>query len=156
MFYAGFGDAAIEQLAISLNSLMGPGGYTGDVAVLTDRDTNAIRALKPAGMNGTIVVIRCDASDTAAQRAARLAIAGWRDGWTFQPLLFVDTEVLFDRPIAPLLQMLATADRIAAPAAPAGAVGATPGRRRSTACARTPGIRPTSRVSVPLSWVFPT
>jgi hypothetical protein len=127
VFYAAFGNEAIEQLSISLNSLMGPGGYTGDVAVLTDHDTNSIRALKPAGMAGTIVVIRCDASDAVAQRAARLAIAGWRDGWTFQPLLFVDTEVLFDRPIGPLLQNLAMADRIAAPAAPAGAVGSTPG-----------------------------
>jgi hypothetical protein len=127
VFYAAFGDEAIEQLSISLNSLMGPGGYTGDVAVLTNRETNSIRALKPAGMAGTIVVIRCDASDVAAQRAARLAIAGWRDGWTFQPLLFVDTEVLFDRPVGPLLQTLALSDRIAAAAAPAGAVGSTPG-----------------------------
>jgi hypothetical protein len=127
VFYTAFGAAeASEELALSLRSLIGPGDYAGDVAVLTDRGPDEIRALRPRGMRGSMVVIQCDAVDDAAQAAARLAVLGWRDAWTFQPLLYVDTSVIFDGPITPSMQALAMMDRMAAPLAPAGADTAVP------------------------------
>jgi hypothetical protein len=122
VFYTAFGDSgAVEQLELSLQSLVGPGGFDGDVAVLTDRGVERIRALKPATMAGSIVVVHCDAADALAQQASHLAIAGWPDARMFQPLLYVDTNIMFDAGVAPLMQALALASRIAAPRAPAGA-----------------------------------
>lgn len=125
VFYTAYGDAgSVDELAISLQSLVGPGEYDADIAVLTDRSVDEIKALKPAGMRGTVVVIHSDAVDLTAWRAARLAVIGWRDGWTFQPVLYVDTDIIFDRPLGPMLEALAKAERIAAPSLPVGASAA--------------------------------
>jgi hypothetical protein len=50
-----------------------------------------------------------------AAMAARLTIAGWPDARDFQPLLYVDADVLFDLPVAPMLRAIARSDQICAP-----------------------------------------
>jgi hypothetical protein len=119
VYYAAFGDPAIiQQFALNLRSLVTAGEYEGDVAILTDRSIDEIRALAPPMMRGSLVVLRSEARDRIGGMAARLAISGWRDAWTFQPLLYVDTDIIFDRPITPMLYAIAQSDRIAAPMEP--------------------------------------
>ncbi|WP_325677167.1 hypothetical protein [Rhodopila sp.] len=114
--YTAFGDPHVmAELSISLQSLTGPSGYDGDVAVLTDFATEQMQALRPRDMKGHLVIIRCEAADAAARDAARLAVTGWPDAFSFQPVLSVDTAVMFDRPLGPVLESLAMGDRIIAP-----------------------------------------
>lgn len=119
VYYAAFGSAAyMRQFALSLRSLVTAGAYDGTIAVLTDKTAGEIRALLPPGMTASLVVLRLDAKDQAGYMAARYAIGTWHDAWAYQPLLYVDTDILFDRPVAPMLQAIARSDRIAAPTEP--------------------------------------
>jgi hypothetical protein len=47
--------------------------------------------------------------------AARYFILDWPDARRFQPLLYVDTDIVFDSDVTPMLRAVATSDRIAAP-----------------------------------------
>ncbi len=119
VYYAAFGSPTMmRQFAASLYSLVTAGAYQGDVAVLTDRTDAEIRTLVPPAMRGSVVVLRCEAADRTGYTAARLAITGWRDAWNFQPLLYVDTDILFDLAVAPMLHAIARSDRISAPVEP--------------------------------------
>ncbi len=131
VYFAAFGNQAImRQFALSVRSLVTFGGYDGDIAVLTDHTPEEISALLPAFDRPRVLVLRCDARDRVAFMAARYTIADWADAWQYQPLLYVDTDTIFDADIAPILRAVACSDRISAPveamspmrtSAPAGA-----------------------------------
>jgi hypothetical protein len=116
IYYAACGPAAImQQFALSLTPLVTAGAYDGAIAVLTDKTPTEIAALVPPGMRAPLVVVPTVARDRMAAMAARLTIGSWRDAWDFQPLLYVDADILFDRPVAPMLQAIARSDLISAP-----------------------------------------
>jgi lipopolysaccharide biosynthesis glycosyltransferase len=46
---------------------------------------------------------------------ARYLILDWPDAWRYQPLLYVDADIVFDRDVTPMLHAIAMSDRIAAP-----------------------------------------
>lgn len=116
VYYAAFHDPdIIKQFALNLQSLVTVGDYDGDVAVLTDRPVDEIRGLIPPGLRGRLVVLPTTVKDRLGGMAARLLFSGWHDGWTFQPLLYVDTDIIFDRPVSPMLHAIAQSDRIVAP-----------------------------------------
>jgi len=115
IYFTAFGDAAImRQFALSLASLVTTGGYDGAIVVMTDKSADEIRALVPAGMRATLVVMPTLARDRLGYLAARLTIGRWPDAAAFQPLLYVDTDVIFDRPVTPMLRAIALSDRLSA------------------------------------------
>ncbi|MEJ0018394.1 MAG: hypothetical protein WDN25_17890 [Acetobacteraceae bacterium] len=117
IYYAAFGGAEImRQFALSVRSLCTAGGYDGSIAVLTDKTPEEIDSLLPAGLAGRVAVIRLDARDRIGFMCARYAITGWPDAWHHQPLLYLDTDILFDMDAAPLLRAAAMSEHIAAPA----------------------------------------
>jgi hypothetical protein len=119
IYYAAFGAAFVmQQFALSLTSLVTAGAYDGAILVMTDRTAAEIAALVPPGMQAPLVVLPMAACDKMAAMAARLTIGGWADGWRFQPLLYVDADILFDLPVAPMLWAIARSDQISAPAEP--------------------------------------
>ena len=62
--------------------------------------------------------LRCCRSSRAtgpAIMAARYLILDWPDARRFQPLLYVDTDTVFDSDVTPMLHAVAMSDRIAAP-----------------------------------------
>lgn len=127
IYYGAFGsDTILDQLALSLHSLCTVGGYQGDVAVLTDRPADEIERLRPAGMAASLAVVPCDARDRTAYMSARYSIGAWPNAWNFQPLLYVDTDILFDRDVSPMLRSIAQSDRIAAPIEPTEPLGTSP------------------------------
>jgi hypothetical protein len=65
-----------------------------------------------------VAVLRCAAADRTGYLAGRLAITTWPDAWRFQPLLYVDTDIVFDAPVAPMLRAIARSSRISAPVEP--------------------------------------
>ncbi len=72
-------------------------------------------AMLPAFDRPRVSVLRCDARDRVAFMTARYAITDWADAWQYQPLLYVDTDTIFDADIAPALHAIACSDRISAP-----------------------------------------
>ncbi|MFL5289089.1 MAG: hypothetical protein ACJ8AW_51090 [Rhodopila sp.] len=116
IYYAACGSAAfMQQFALSLTSLVTVGDYDGAILVMTDKSAAEIATLVPPGMRATLVVLPTVACDKMAAMAARLTIAGWADAWQFQPLLYVDADVLFDLPVDPMLRAIARSDQICAP-----------------------------------------
>jgi len=116
VYFAAFGDEAImAQFAIATRSLVDFGGYDGDIAVLTDRDPAEIERMLPRSVPSRCIVLPIEARDRMAFMAARYAIADWADGWKYQPILYVDTDTVFDADIASMLQAIALSDRLSAP-----------------------------------------
>jgi hypothetical protein len=119
IYYAAFSAAAImHQFALSLASLVTAGAYDGDIVVITDKPPGEIAALVPLGMRASLAVLPMAARDRFAAIGARLTIGGWADASRFQPLLYVDTDILFDLPVAPVLWALARSDRMSMPLEP--------------------------------------
>jgi hypothetical protein len=119
IYYAAFSAAAImHQFALSLASLVTAGAYDGDIVVITDKPPGEIAALVPPGMRASLAVLPMAARDRFAAIGARLTIGGWADASRFQPLLYVDTDILFDLPVAPVLWALARSDRMSMPLEP--------------------------------------
>jgi hypothetical protein len=115
VYFVAFGDeATMRQFALAVESLTTVGGYDGDIVVVTDKSPAEIAALFPAGMPERLAVLPMRAADRVGYIAARLSVAGWRDAWQFQPLLYVDADILFDCPVAPMLCEIARSDRICA------------------------------------------
>lgn len=120
VFFTAFGDEAIlAQLALSVRSLVTFGRYDGDIAILTDRSDDAIARLLPTLDGARIIVLRSDPRDRMAYMASRYAIADWPGAPAYQPLLYVDTDTIFDADITPMLEAIACSDRMAAPVEPA-------------------------------------
>ncbi|PPQ25790.1 hypothetical protein [Rhodopila globiformis] len=119
IYYTAFNAPAImHQFALSLASLVTVGAYGGAIVVITDKPPGEIGALAPPGMREPLAVLPMAACDRFAAIGARLTISGWADAGQFQPLLYVDTDVVFDLPVAPMLWALARSDRISVPAEP--------------------------------------
>jgi hypothetical protein len=116
VYFAAFGDDSImAQCAIALRSLVAFGCYDGEIAVLTDREPSAIVRLLSDFDHARLKVLCCDARDRPAFMAARYAIADWAEGWHYQPILYVDTDTVFDAAVEPMLHAIALSDRLSAP-----------------------------------------
>ncbi len=119
VFYAAFGDADImRQFGLSLTSLMTTGGYDGAIVVMTDKTPAEIRTFIPPDMRATLVVLPTAARDRIAYMAARLTIGRWQDARDFQPLLYTDADIVFDRSVTRMLCAIARSDRISAAVEP--------------------------------------
>ena len=119
VYFVAFGDDRVmRQFALSLTSLVTVGQYDGAIVVITDKTSEEIRALLPGGIKATVALLPTQAHDTVGYKTARYGIVQWPGAWDYQPLLYVDADILFDRPVAPMLHDIARADRVCAPAEP--------------------------------------
>jgi hypothetical protein len=116
IYYSAFGSPEIlQQFAISLRSLLEFGRYQGAIVVLTDQMPATLADFVPADDLARVALLQFQPSDRPGFMAARYLIMEWPDAWRFQPLLYVDTDTVFDRDVTPMLHVVATSDRIAAP-----------------------------------------
>ena len=80
-------------------------------------------------MLARVAVLPFKPSDRPGFMAARYLILDWPDAWQFQPLLYIDTDIVFDRDVTPMLHAIAMSDRIAAPIELLSTLSAQPCRR---------------------------
>ena len=115
VFFVAYGNAnVLRQFGLNLTSLATVGEYDGEILAITDKTPTEIGAHLPPGKTISVALLPIEARDRIAFIAARYAIADWPAAAAFQPLLYVDADMLFDKPVAPMLYELARADRICA------------------------------------------
>lgn len=108
-------DDVYEQLRLSLLSLVEFGCYTGDVLILADRTPEQVRAFVPPALQARTHVMPVRAPRGLDYMMARYRVAEWAPAARFQPLLYVDTDIVFDADVAPLLADLARQPLMSAP-----------------------------------------
>lgn len=119
VYFAAFGnDAIMAQFAHSVRSLVTFGRYDGDIAVLTDHPPAKIAGMLPKFDRPCCTVLQISASDRVSFMSARYSITDWADAWSYQPILYADTDTIFDADITPVLQAITQSDRMSAPFEP--------------------------------------
>lgn len=108
-------DDVYEQLRLSLQSLVEFAHYTDDVLIVCDRPPEAVLGLVPLELRGRVHVRQITVRRALDYMTARYRIADWGPAEGFQPLLYTDTDVIFDLPLQPLLAELAYHPFITAP-----------------------------------------
>ncbi len=105
----------IEQAVLCITSLLRFGGYKGDVHIISDRSREEFVAALPTIDPAHLSVQTVNASDWIGYVASKYCLLDWRDAHKHQPLLFLDTDVIVDADVAPLLAAIAISPRILAP-----------------------------------------
>lgn len=116
VYYSAFSSTeTLEQFAISVRSLIEFRNYQGPILALTDQPPAALAEFLPAEDLARVALLPFQPSDRPGFMAARYLILDWPDARRFQPLLYVDTDTVFDRDVTPMLHAIATSDHVAAP-----------------------------------------
>jgi hypothetical protein len=116
VYYAAFANPDImRQLAISLRSLIEFGRYDGPIVLLTDHKPADLAQFVPAEHLARLALLPVRPSDPPGYMTARYLLLDWADARLFQPVLYVDTDIVFDNDVTPMLRAIALSDRIAAP-----------------------------------------
>lgn len=113
VYYAAFGPDTKLQLpllGLSLQSLVEFGGYRDEVLVFTDRDAAAVAPFVPPALHGKVHVTTLRAGQVIDYKLARYQIVHSRVAAGCQPLLYLDTDVMFDTAVQPMLVELARSD----------------------------------------------
>ena len=118
--------AVIEQLLLSIRSLVEIGGYKGDILVLTDRTRDTLASQLPNLEPARLWVYNTEPTDFAGYVASKYAILDIDWAAQFQPVAFMDPDIVFDADVAPLLATIARGDRISAPLEPFSPLATAP------------------------------
>jgi hypothetical protein len=115
VYYTAFGSAAVlEQLRLSTASLAEFGAYRGAVHVVSDFGDQAVAAAMPPQLRDQVSVRKLACVQRPDFSVARYRITEFAEAFGLQPLLYVDTDILFTGPLQPTLIELLFSDRLAA------------------------------------------
>ena len=106
LFVALGSDLQFRLLELSLLSLLVFGVYDEDVLVATDRD-DVLSIVPPAMRERTHIWKIAHCKDVLDYCCARYRIAEWSNVGMYNPILYVDTDVIFDVPLDPILRKMA-------------------------------------------------
>jgi hypothetical protein len=113
IYYAAFGRQEIfEQLRWSLRSLNTFGAYAGAVHIISDQPKSFILPFVPPELRGRLTIQPLTGMDFWDFCFARMRLHEWPHAEAFQPLLYVDTDIAFDRPVEALLKNIALSGNI--------------------------------------------
>jgi hypothetical protein len=101
------GGAWAEQLRVAADSLVRFGGYDGPVLVIGDQPADVVRGLLPPGLRDKLAVRHVPGGDAADYQGARMLLGELPEALDRQPVIYADTDVVFDAPILPILRRLA-------------------------------------------------
>lgn len=119
VFVVAFGDPGIfELMTLCIRSLVAGGRYDGDILVIGDRSHAELIELLPEIPAERLHAYQLRAGNFIEYCAARYCLPDWLDAARYQPFLYVDVDVMFDRPLQPFLQRLVLQSKICAQAEP--------------------------------------
>ena len=114
--YSAVGDPLVfDQLCMSLASLLRWGRYKGALHLVTDRNPADLLRRIPGLDPHRISFKRISATDRVGATSARYSITDWPELTPYQPILIIDSDIIFDTDIEPLLAYIAVSDKIVAP-----------------------------------------
>ena len=115
-----------RQCDIAIRSLLEFGEYDGHILLITDQPADALPAALPALPPDRFRTCHVIAADGAGFLAARFKIVDFPWAAQFQPVMFMDCDVVFDAPVAPMLCAMARSDQISAPLEPFSPMRSSP------------------------------
>ncbi len=110
--------AYAEQLRLATRSLVEFGRYRGRVLVITDQPHHAVEALLPEALHPGLATMDVASSGKIDAVLARLMLAEYPGAERFTPILYSDTDVIFDQPLIPFLQEALLGGRMSAQSEP--------------------------------------
>ncbi len=114
--YSAVGDPLVfDQLCMSLASLLRWGRYKGAIHLITDRNPGDLFVRVPGLDPQRVSFKRISATDRIGATSARYSITDWPELAPFQPILIIDSDIIFDTDVEPLLAYVAVSDKIVAP-----------------------------------------
>ena len=116
--YCCFGPSYGRMLNISLHSLLDIGGYRGRILVVTDLAPDVLRTCCPIAVYPSVQVIRVETSHELAPKLLRYRLHRWFDISRHAPILYVDCDIVFDQPVAAMLEQVKAAEAICFPSEP--------------------------------------
>jgi len=119
-------EVIFEQFRIAIESLLDLGRYDGEVLAITDQSADAIATMLPAMPPERLHTADASPADTAGFVAARFKIVDLPWAAQFQPVMFMDCDVVFDCAIEPMLCAVARSDQITAPLEPFSPMRSSP------------------------------
>lgn len=117
IYLAVYGNEIEDQLPICLDSLLLKGRYDGTILIIHN-STAVEKIIREHPLGKSIISWVVDASDRLEFVNLRFFLPKWRHARDFQPILYVDADVLFDAPVLPILCDIASLDKITAQVEP--------------------------------------
>jgi hypothetical protein len=116
IFYVAYGDeCVVGQLVPSLISLLSIGHYSGNILIFTDKSKAEVMSMVP-GCNGSALdVVDIGARDWVGYVAGKYCILDWDRAYEYQPLAYMDPDIIFNAIVDPMLARMAVSDRLTAP-----------------------------------------
>lgn len=110
-----FGDgSAYDQFKLSIESLNNPGNYDGNIIVVTNLEKEKIYKISPNNFKDKIKIVSMYAQDRLDFVGARLSIFTTDFLDSFQPIIYSDADVIFDKEVKDFLRIGAMADKCSA------------------------------------------
>jgi hypothetical protein len=116
IYYVALGeDHILSQLYTSLNSLGEIGDYDGQVLVFTDRGQREIVAAAPGLQPAQLSAVKLPASDWVGYVAGKYSILEQQAAYAYQPVVYMDPDIVFNANVQPMLVDMAVSERLTAP-----------------------------------------
>lgn len=116
--YCCFGAKYARMLGLSLQSLLDLGEYRGDILVVGDLEPAEFAKHCHLHFYPTITYVRVAPTDLLGTRLSRYQLHRYHDTTKYAPVLYIDCDVVFDRPVRHMLAVVASADQICFPTEP--------------------------------------
>ena len=113
IYYSAFGiDKSFQMLGLSLQSLEKYADYAGEIMVMTDRSPKQVIEHIPAGLRQYTIIWQTKLPRDVGYHSARYLVKDWTPSNDYHPIMYVDTDVVFDGPLLPALLAVAASDKI--------------------------------------------
>ncbi|QDH16677.1 glycosyltransferase [Swingsia samuiensis] len=113
IYFVVFGDEEQKELAReSIRSLINIGNYTGDICIITDR--RDMHSIIPDTFPGQLHIIHDHASTRIEMWRARYHITKFPLFEQYQPILYLDTDIVCNDTIFPVLEGILTSSKVCA------------------------------------------
>ncbi|GBQ71486.1 hypothetical protein AA103196_2789 [Ameyamaea chiangmaiensis NBRC 103196] len=93
----------LREFQVSTESLASLAHYDGDVIVISDLPEGHLRSLADPKIADRLHVVPMDGHDSADFLGARLSLFATDHLRQYQPIVYTDADIVFDRPLAPIL-----------------------------------------------------
>jgi len=104
-----------DCLELALRSLWEFGRYDGEVLIFSDRGADQMYAFVPDELKARTRVVTAPARDVLDIMAVKYRIADVPGADAYRPLVYLDTDVICNRPVLPMLTELLQAHHVSLP-----------------------------------------